>query len=87
MAADKEWRTGTHWESRTEWLAKGVEMTCYRRPTPYHGNGPDRAWMYVNKCDHSRTMIEKYLIEPSDPLLIECMAHEMRAKYGAKQDG
>jgi hypothetical protein len=71
-----------HWEERTEQLTKNLVLTCYRRPTPYYGIGGDRAWVYV--LDTDRKPIEAHLIEPSNPLLMECMAHEMRAKYGAK---
>jgi hypothetical protein len=70
------------WEIRQEQLGNGYWLNCYR---PIEGEGQEyHGWVYVD--DKSRDTaalkaLESFELKPYDPLMLECICIEMRAKY------
>jgi hypothetical protein len=85
-----EWKSlSSYWDVREEELSNGCVMYCYRRPkgwAPGVGNGSiDSCEIVVYSSSDARTSsrLDDFRIEPSNLLVLECIAHEMRTKYGA----
>jgi hypothetical protein len=73
------------WETRKELLGTRL-LFCCRRPKGYVPSDGDMPYghVYVMKDERvSSDHIEHYRIQDGGPLEIECIAHEMRVKYGA----
>lgn len=88
---------GGAWETREESLANGMKLYCFRRLAHRASLYDDRMWVYVTAPGKALSVegyidghiggqgvVDKVLIMPSDPLMMECVAHEMRLKYGAE---
>ncbi len=83
--SEGEWYTASEaWDARKELLQPGIEMMCYRRPSRPHVYS-DAAWVYVYHLNaaggYSRNIKTVYL-EPSDPLIMECLVLEFRKEFG-----
>jgi hypothetical protein len=84
-----EWEySSLTWEIRQEQIAPERWLCCFRRPEERIGNTPHH-WIYVfdRKFDDvgaalsKRTQIDFVVLEEHDPLMMECIAIEMRKKY------
>lgn len=82
--ADWEYSSST-WLQRQEQLAPNRWLVCFTRPEGISNHTPAH-WIYVfkerfNAGGVSGTNVFFHCIEQPDPLMMECIAHEMRKKY------
>lgn len=89
MKPSEQWVYSSEtWEARKELLTNKICMTCYRRPETAKHIKP-AMWVYVHKPREDGTslsdsdILERIRFMDDDPLMMECVAHEMRKKYGA----
>lgn len=89
MPEAPQWRqTSDNWMYRSEHIAKEHWLTCWRRPDGYTtkedatGRMMPYGWVRVYEYNDLTPAIEDHRVEDG-PLELECIAYEMRKKYGS----